>query len=145
MKKKNISNKKKLYAKFLLGIFFITLGILYFFTTDNTTIWLGYANLAIGILHVGQFFYDLKNQYLIIDNCSIQKGTFNRFKTKIDLAEIQEIKRTDGSYILKSDTKKIKIDIDLIDNAALLKLMEVLKKADLPPEKNYFSKFKTQL
>ncbi|MBZ9787636.1 hypothetical protein LB456_09225 [Psychroflexus sp. CAK57W] len=138
-------SKRRLYSNLISGLLLLTVGVLSLFSSKDFIFWSGFVYFILGIHHISQFFYDSKHQYLILENESIQQVRLFGAKTKIDFNEIQTIEKVDGNYILKSDTKKIKIDIDLIDNAALLKLMEVLKKADLPPEKNYFSKFKTQL
>lgn len=138
-------SKRRLYSNLISGLLLLTVGVLSLFSSKDFIFWSGFVYFILGIHHISQFFYDSKHQYLILENESIQQVRLFGAKTKIDFNEIQTIDKVDGNYILKSDTKKIKIDIDLIDNAALLKLMEVLKKADLPPEKNYFSKFKTQL
>ncbi|MBZ9627938.1 hypothetical protein LB450_07480 [Psychroflexus sp. CAK1W] len=142
---KIIFNKKRLYSNLMIGLVWIITGTLSLFFSDDITNWTIYAYLILGVFYLGQFFLENKNLYLLIEDGSIQEVKLFGSTHKLNLDEIQDIKKEGGEYVLKSDTKKIKIDIDLIDNAALLKLMEVLKKADLPPEKNYFSKFKTQL
>lgn len=133
-------SKRRLYSNLISGLLFLTLSILSLFSSDDFIFWASFVYLILGIHHISQFFFDSKHQYLIIENGSIQQVRLFGSKTKMDFDEIESIDKIDGNYILKSDTKKLEIKIDLIDNTSLLKLIEVFRGLDLPSEQNYFSK-----
>lgn len=130
--------KRRLYAHLIIGALWFVLGVTGFIIGENIY-WFGYGYLMIAILYLGHFLYDQKHQYLIIENGRITKNILYGFKNKMDVDEIQEIKKVGGDYILKSDTKILKINIDVIDNTSLLNLMEVLKEIDLPSKKSFLT------
>ncbi|SDG68470.1 hypothetical protein [Psychroflexus sediminis] len=135
--------KKRLYLQLILGLLFISCCIYSILYSDDISIWIGYTYLVVGIFHIADFFKN-NSRYIIIENGSIEEKKLFGANTKMGFDEIQTIEKLDGNYILKSETKKLVIKTDLIDNTSLLKLMEILKNIDLPPEKNYFIRFKTQ-
>ena len=62
--------------------------------------WTDYGYLVIGILYVGHYLYDLKNQYLTIENGTIRKNGLYGFgkktyseSNKVDLKNLLEITR----------------------------------------------------
>lgn len=134
--------KKRLYLQLILGVLFIAGSVFSFLYSDGISVWIGYAYLVTGILHLADFLNN-KSRYLIIENASIEKTKLFGAKTRMDFDEIQTIEKVDGSYVLKSENTKLKIEFDRIDNASLIKLMEVFKNLNLPPEQNYFSKLNT--
>lgn len=128
--------KKRLYLQLISGVLFIAGSIFSFFYSDGIGVWIGYAYLVTGILHLVDFFNN-NSRYLIIEHASIEETKLFGSKTRMDLDEIQTIEKVDGNYILKSDTKKLEIEIDLIDNPSLLKLIKVFKSLDLPADKTF--------
>ena len=95
--------KKRLRVNLILGIVWIILGTLNLLTDDKIR-WTDYGYLVIGILYVGHYFYDLKNQYLTIENGTIRKNGLYGYWKKINLNEINWIKKFAGDYILKTDS-----------------------------------------
>ena len=134
--------KKRLYLQLIVGLLFIAGSVFSFLFSDGISVWIGYTYLVTGILHLADFLNN-KSRYLIIENASIEKTKLFVAKTRMDFDEIQTIEKVDGSYVLKSENNKLKIEFDRIDNASLIKLMEVFKNLNLPPEQNYFSKLDT--
>ena len=64
---------------------------------------------------------------------SIEKNIIKQnyiFGKKIDLSEIKSIKHFAGEYILRTDTRKMKINISLVDQSSLVDLKCELKKLD---------------
>ncbi len=65
--------KKRLYPNLLLGIVWIILGVLNTVINDEIR-WNDCGFLEIGVLYAGHYLYDLTNQYLTIENGTIQKN-----------------------------------------------------------------------
>ena len=67
--------------------------------------------------------------YLIIQNNEIKQNYI--FGKKIELSEVKSTKHFAGEYILRTDNRKMKITIDLIEKSSLAELRDVLKKLDV--------------
>ncbi|MDG1778817.1 MAG: hypothetical protein P8H23_05670 [Flavobacteriaceae bacterium] len=119
----------------ILGIVWIILGTLSIVTDDKIR-WTDYGYLVIGILYVGHYLYDLKNQYLTIENGTIRKNGLYGYWKKINLNEINWIKKFAGDYTLKTEKKELKINTELIDENSLTELNKILAELNLPSEKN---------
>ena len=130
--------KKRLRVNLILGIVWIILGTLNLLTDDKIR-WTDYGYLVIGILYVGHYFYDLKNKYLTIENGTIRKNGLYGYWKKINLNEINWIKKFAGDYTLKTEQKELKINTELIDKDSLTELNKILAKLNLPPEKTPFA------
>ena len=130
--------KKRLIANLILGIIWTALGIFNILGDDDLR-WLDYGYLVIGILYIGHFLYDWTNQYLTIENGTIQKNKLYGFRRKISLSEIIWIKKFAGDYTLKTDEKELKIHTELIDKDSLVELNKVLEELNMPPEKTPFA------
>ena len=99
--------KKRLRVNLILGIVWIVLGTLSIVTDDKIR-WTDYGYLVIGIpLYVGHYLYDLKNQYLTIENGTIRKNGLYGYWKKINLNEINWIKKFAGDYTLKTEEQGI--------------------------------------
>jgi len=130
--------KKRLRVNLILGIVWIVLGTLSIVIDDEIR-WNDYGYLVVGILYVGHYLYDLKNQYLTIENGTIRKnGLYGNWK-KINLNEINWIKKFAGDYTLKTEQKELKINTELIDKESLSELNKILTELNLPPEKTPFA------
>jgi len=71
----------------------------------------------------------IKVKYYLI----VEKGVLKQnyiFGKKIDLSEIKSIKHFAGEYILRTDKRKMTINISWIDQSSLLDLKDELKKLD---------------
>ena len=87
-------------------------------------------------MYLGHYLYDLNNQYLTIENGTIRKNALYGFRKKIELNDINSIKKFTGDYTLKTETKELKINTELIDEKSLLELNRILSELNLSPEKN---------
>ena len=130
--------KKRLRVNLIHGIVWITFGNLSIVTDDEIR-WTDYGYLVIGILYVGHYLYDLKNQYLTIENGTIRKNGLYGYWKKINLNEINWIKKFPGDYTLKTKQKELKINTELIDKNSLTELNRILAELNLPPEKIPFA------
>jgi len=80
-----------------------------------------------GLIH---FYLHLKVKfYLSIENNIIKQNYI--FGKKIDLSEIKSIKHFAGEYILRTDKRKMRIDIGSIEKSSLVDLKCELKKLDV--------------
>jgi len=130
--------KKRLYSNLIIGIVWTTLGI--FNVIDNDSFrWLDYGYLVIGVLYIGHYLFDLSNQYLLLENGTIRKNKLYGFGKKINLKEINFIKKFAGDYILKTPTKELTINTELIEEKSLIELKRILTELNLPNEKTPFS------
>ena len=76
------------------------------------------------------FYLFIKTKhYLIIENNIIKQHYI--FGKKMDLSEIKSIKHFAGEYILRTDKRKMRIDIGSIEKNSLLDLKGELKKLDV--------------
>jgi len=130
--------RKRLIAHFVLGILWIVIGTLSILTDDKIR-WSDYVFLVIGVLYVGHYLYDQKNQYLIIENGTIQQNSLYGFRKKLNLDDINWIKKFAGDYTLKTEQKELKINTELIDKNSLSELNKILAELNLPPEKAAFN------
>ena len=130
--------KKKLYPNLLLGLLWLIIGVFKMLEVDALH-WTDYGYLAIALLYLLHFMYDYKNQYLIIENETIRKNVLFGNQKKIDLNEINLITKIAGDYILKADHKQINIDPNLIEDESFIKLTNLLRKLNLPSDKNPFA------
>jgi hypothetical protein len=130
--------KKRLYMSALLGIVWTGLGI-YNIIEDENLRWMDYVYLLVGILYIGHYLFDFKNQYLRIESGTIRKNRLYGYGKKINLNEINSIKKFAGDYTLKTDTQKLKINTELIEEKSLAELNEILQNLNLPSDKTPFA------
>jgi hypothetical protein len=80
-----------------------------------------------GLVHI--YLYLKVKYYLIIEKDVLKQNYI--FGKKMELSEIKSIKHFAGEYILRTDTRKMRIDIGSIDQSSLLDLKGELKKLDV--------------
>jgi len=80
-----------------------------------------------GLIHI--YLYLKVKYYLTIENNLIKQNYI--FGKKIDLSEIKSIKHFAGEYILRTDTRKMRIDIGSVEKSSLAELRDELKKLDI--------------
>ncbi len=122
----------------ILGIVWTGLGIFNILEDENLR-WADYIYLLVGILYIGHYLFDLINQYLIVENGAIRKNPLYGYRKKINLHEINLIKKFAGDYTLKTDTQKLKINTELIEGKSLAELNEILQKLNLPSDRTPFA------
>ena len=118
------SKKRRKYELFQ-GIFWILLFILGVLFSDRKNVFF-YLNLIMGLIHI--YLYLKVKYYLTLENNIIKQNYI--FGKKIDLSEIKSIKHFAGEYILRTDTRKMRIDIGSIEKSSLVDLKGELKKLD---------------
>ena len=123
--------KKRIYINLAFGIFWILLGVINFIEGD-TRRWTDYGYLLAGILYLGQYLWNITNQYLTVENGIIKKNSI--FGKKINLNDITWIKKFAGDYTLKTENQELKINTELIAEKSLAELEKILGKLNLPSE-----------
>jgi hypothetical protein len=122
--------KNRFYMNLILGLVWTGLGIFSLMEDDNLR-WTDYGYFVAGILYIGHYIYDLSEQYLTIENGTIRKNVLYGFRKKINLNEIYSIKKFGGDYTLKTETKELKINTELIEEKSLTELNSILGKLNL--------------
>lgn len=82
--------------------------------------------LLVGTLYLGHFVYDSYHQYIVIKNGIVHKNMLYGFETIMVFDEITSVQNTSGYYILKTKTKSLKIDLDLVEVESLIRLKSFL-------------------
>ena len=96
---------------------------LFFSETNHMFI---YLYMPLGLISLYRY---IKVKYYLI----VEKGVLKQnyiFGKKIDLSEIKSIKHFAGEYILRTDKRKMTINISWVDQSSLLDLKDELKKLD---------------
>ncbi|NNC49334.1 MAG: hypothetical protein HKO01_02230 [Flaviramulus sp.] len=128
--------KKRLRGNLIIGLFWLTLSIAKSVLSSYEN-FIDYFFILMAVMYLGQYFYEWRNQYLNIADKQIEVNY--PFGKKINLSEINWIKKFAGDYILKTDKKDLTINTQIIDNVSLNDLNEILAKLDLPPDKTPFA------
>ena len=119
------SKKRRKYDLFYT-IFCLLIGILSLFFSETNHMFL-YLYMPLGLISLYRY---IKVKYYLI----IEKGVLKQnyiFGKKIDLSEIKSIKHFAGDYILRTDKRKLTINISWVDQSSLLNLTTELKKLDV--------------
>jgi hypothetical protein len=119
------SKKRRKYDLFYT-IFCLLIGILSLFFSETNHMFL-YLYMPLGLISLYRY---IKVKYYLI----IEKGVLKQnyiFGKKIDLSEIKSIKHFAGDYILRTDKRKLTINISWVDQSSLAELRDELKKLDV--------------
>ena len=119
------SKKRRKYDLFQ-GLFWILIGILSVIFSEKNNL-LFYLYTPMGFIYL--YLYIKVKYYLTIENNIIKQNYI--FGKKIDLSEIKSIKHFAGEYILRTDTRKMRIDIGSVEKSSLAELRDELKKLDV--------------
>ena len=118
------SKKRRKYDLFQ-GLFWILIGILGVFFSEKNNI-LFYLYMPLGLISL--YRYIKVKYYLIIEKDVLKQNYI--FGKKMELSEIKSIKHFAGEYILRTDKRKMRIDIGSIEKSSLVDLKGELKKLD---------------
>ena len=123
---KILYSKKRRKYDLYYTIFCLLIGILSLFFSETNHMFL-YLYMPLGLISLYRY---IKVKYYLI----IEKGVLKQnyiFGKKIDLSEIKSIKHFAGEYILRTDKRKLTINISWVDQSSLLNLITELKKLDV--------------
>ena len=119
---------KHLNINLIFGLFWLIWFFIGVFGKEEPN-WTDYGWIVISLMYLGMYFYQKNYNYLTIENGFIKQNW--PFGKKMNLNEIKRIRHFAGEYILKSELKKMKINIQLINEESLLELKTELKKLDV--------------
>ncbi len=119
------SKKRRKYELFQ-GIFWILIFILGVLFSDRKNVFF-YLYIPLGLISL--YRYIKVKYYLTIEKNIIKQNYI--FGKKMDLSEIKSIKHFAGEYILRTDKRKMRIDIGSIEKSSLAELRGELKKLDV--------------
>ena len=119
------SRKKRKYDLFYI-IFCLLIGILSLFFSETNHKFL-YLYMPLGLISL--YRYIRVKYYLIIEKDVLKQNYI--FGKKMELSEIKSIKHFAGEYILRTDKRKMRIDIGSIEKSSLAELRDELKKLDV--------------
>ena len=119
---------KHLNINLIFGLFWLLWFFIGVFGKEEPN-WTDYGWIVISLMYLGMYFYQKNYNYLTIENGFIKQNW--PFGKKMNLNEIKRIRHFAGEYILKSELKKMKINIDFIESESLSKLKTELKKLDI--------------
>ena len=115
------SKKRRKYELFQ-GLFWILLFVLGLLSDRKNVFF--YLYLIMGLIHI--YLYLKVKYYLSIENNLIKQNYI--FGKKIDLSEIKSIKHFAGEYILRTDTRKMIINLSWVDQNSHSELKGELKR-----------------
>tara|TARA_R110002074_G_scaffold310650_4_gene481479 strand:+ start:1666 stop:2061 length:396 start_codon:yes stop_codon:yes gene_type:complete len=117
--------KKQLKLNLVFGILWLTIGLIGVLTNEDSK-WIECFYLGISFLYFALYFYHKNGHYVRFENGIIRQNW--PFGKKLPLSEIKTIRHFAGEYILKTEKKRLTINIQMIDEDSLLKLKTELKK-----------------
>ncbi len=120
--------KKQVNLNLYLGLMWFANGIVQTVFNENSS-WFDYFWFLMSGTYLIIYFYQKKEKYLTIENGIIKQNW--PFGKKMKLNEIKRIKHFAGEYIIKSELKKMKINIGLIEDESLSELKSELKKLNV--------------
>ena len=120
--------KKIVNRNLILGVVWLIFGAVQaIFIEDSNPF--NYAWFVLSGVYFVLYFNQKNKKYLTIKNGVIKQNW--PLGKEMNLKEIKQIKHFAGEYILKSETKKLTINIDLIDERSLEELKIELKKLNV--------------
>ena len=111
-----------------MTIFWLIFGVLNLIFNDFGK-WTTYSLLGISAMYIAIYSFNYFNQYLTIHDNVIKENYL--FGKKIDLAEIKQIKKFAGDYILKTDNTELTINTQIIDPNSFAELNSELEKLNV--------------
>lgn len=127
-------SKTRLFSNLLLGSLFSIWGGLKIM--DGTADYFNSFQLVLGLLMVGNYFFERKYQYLRIEYGVLTKNSFRR-KT-VTLKEIVKIESFPGKIRLLTSEEKLIINLQVIEEDSCKDLYPVLGSLDLGSNDNPF-------
>ncbi len=116
--------KKQLHLNLIYALLFSIIGFLFLLRAPDT--WMLVVAILLPIGGVLGIVYQTQYPYITIENGSIRKN--NLFQKEVQLSEIKTIEKYAESYILKTDTQKLRIDTSIIAPNSLRELKAALEK-----------------
>ena len=120
--------KRYLIANLGLSLLWLVFFLIGIFIKEELH-WADFGWSMISLMYLGFYLYQRKNQYLLIENGFIKKNDL--FGKKLNLNEIIGVKKFVGDIILKTESREMKIDTQLIEPGSLTLLNAHLEKLNI--------------
>ncbi|OBX24355.1 MULTISPECIES: hypothetical protein [Bizionia] len=127
---------KRLYINLLFGSIWVILGIFTSWEAGKFR-WSNYFYIIFGVIYLGIYFWEFKNQYLTITDNFIKNNSL--FGKKILLKDIIHVKKVFGDYIIKTDQKELSINMSLVHADSKAELDAFINSINLPKEETITS------
>ena len=114
--------KRRLRYYLIFAVLWLLMGIISI--TSYPEARLNYGFFIFGMVYLSIYLYTRYHQYLSIENGIITKQSL--IPKKLNLSEIQQIRKFGGDYTLKTDTEELKINTQIIDKESLIALDKIL-------------------
>ncbi len=111
--------KKRLFINLILGLVWVILGVFNLYT-DTKILWYDYGYILAGVLYLGTFFWEYRYQYLTFTKDYLKENAL--FGKRILLKDISDVKNVFGDYILKTEHKKLSINMNLVHDDSKVEL-----------------------
>ena len=128
--------KERLRSNSRMGIFFVTIGIIFVLLSFITSGWkenslatIGIGQIGAGVFMVIIYYFENRKQYLTLKNGELIKNSL--FSKKIKLDEIKSIKEFAGDLKLITQNTEFIIDTQIVEPNSLEELKNELKKYNL--------------
>ena len=119
--------KRRLKFYLISGIVWLVFGTTGIICDSNRIF--NYGFLILGIISLGTYLFEIKKQYLTIENGIISKNYL--IPKKINLNEIKQIKKIAGAYVLKTDSTELRINTVIIEENSLAELKTLFDSLNL--------------
>lgn len=116
-------NKKRLKLNLYLAVVWLMLGIFQMFLMKDQP-WLGLGWIALSMIYLAIFIYRKKNHYITISPEFVKQNW--PFGKKLRVVEIVDIRYFSQDYIVKTNSEELRINTNLIDEASLDALKDML-------------------
>ncbi|SFN49658.1 hypothetical protein SAMN04487989_101829 [Bizionia echini] len=122
---------RRLYVNLIIGLVWIILGILTSWAAEYSR-WSNYFYIIIGVIYLGIYVWEFKNQYLTITDSFIKNNSL--FGKKILLQDIIQVKKIFGDYVLKTKHKEFSINMNMVHDHSKAELVTFINSIKLPEE-----------
>ncbi|MBP93027.1 MAG: hypothetical protein CMC55_02785 [Flavobacteriaceae bacterium] len=122
---------RRLYVNLIIGLVWIILGILTSWAAEYSR-WSNYFYIIIGVIYLGIYVWEFKNQYLTITDSFIKNNSF--FGKKILLQDIIQVKKIFGDYVLKTEHKEFSINMNMVHDDSKAELVTFINSINLLEE-----------
>ncbi|MFB9054322.1 hypothetical protein ACFFVB_14640 [Formosa undariae] len=117
--------KKKHYRNLIYGfVWFALVFSKFIFNPDYSLRWVDYGWLTLGVSQFGLYFLEHKLAYITITDQVISR--YAPFPKHMNISDIVAVTKSPTNYILKSETKTLKINPEYINENDLAKLNSFL-------------------
>jgi len=115
--------KSHLNGTLFYGALFLLTGLIPF--KSNEQYWYALHSILLPILFFAKYFSLKHTKYLTIDKGILKRN--HLFGKQVKMAEIYQIEKYAGKYIIKTEKKKLTIDTHIIEEKSLIVLNKVLE------------------